>query len=151
MPFCFPFSLSVFLIFSFFVFPLFFCRSPCTPSLFLFSFVLSLRLIVFRLFLVSPFSLLCSLPFFPWWLNLLLCYFVSAGYPPRAPCEPKVCVSPLRAVFFLASLMMAYFILSSLPSLFRFRFGHRLFLPVFFLWVLCCFLGFGFCCDLLSV
>ena len=40
---------------------------------------------------------------------------------------------------------------SPLPSLFRFRFGHRLLHPVFFLWVLCCLLGFGFCWDSLSM
>ena len=40
--------------------------------------------------------------------------------------------------------------LSSLPSLFRFRFGRRLFHPVFFLWV-CCLLGFGFCRDSFSI
>ena len=35
--------------------------------------------------------------------------------------------------------------------LFRFRLGSCLFHPVFFLWVICCLLGFGFCCDLFSV
>ena len=35
----------------------------------------------------------------------------------RAPCEPKVCVFPLRAVFFLALLMLTYlyFFLLFLP------------------------------------
>ena len=49
---------------------------------------------------------------------------------PRAPCEPEVCVFPLRAVFFLAFLMLIYlFFLLFLPSL-RLRFGQRLFHPV---------------------
>ena len=43
------------------------------------------------------------------------------------------------------------FFISSLPSLFRFRSGHRLFHPVFFLRVLCCLLGFGFCCDSFNI
>ena len=29
---------------------------------------------------------------------------------PRAPCEPEVCVFPLRAVSFLALLMLTYFL-----------------------------------------
>ena len=75
-----------------------------------FSLVLSLRLAAFRLFLVSPSSLLFSLPCFPWWRILLFCYFVSALHPPRAPCEPNVIrVFPLRAVFFLALLILTYF------------------------------------------
>ena len=36
-------------------------------------------------------------------------------------------------------------------SLVRFRFRHRLFHLVFFLRVLCCLLGFGFCCDSFSI
>ena len=83
------------------------------------------------------------------------CYSVvsSRRYTPspRAPCEPEVCVFPLRAVFFLALLMLTYFYFSPLPALFRFRLGHRLFHPVFFLRVLCCLLGFGFCCDSFSI
>ena len=60
--------------------------------------------------------MLCSLPCFPWWRILLLCYFVSALHPPRDPCEPEVCVFPLRAVF-LALLMLTclYFFFSSYP------------------------------------
>ena len=92
---------------------------------------------------------ICSLPCFPWWRILLFCYPVSALHPPRAPCEPEVCVFPLRAVFFIAFLLLIYFTFLLFITFFRFRFGHRLFHPVFvfFLWVLCCLLGFGFCCD----
>ena len=58
----------------------------------------------------------------------------------------------LLCSFFLALLMLTHLhYFSSLPSLFRFRFGHRLFHPVFFLWVLCCLLGFGFCFDSFSI
>ena len=80
-----------------------------------FSFVLSFRLVIFRLLLVSPPSLLFALPCCP--RILLFCYFVSALHPPRAPCEPEVCVFPLRAVFFLALLMLTYlyFFLLFLP------------------------------------
>ena len=48
---------------------------------------------------------------------MLFCYFVLALHPPRAPCEPEVCVFPLRAVFFLALLMLTYlyFFLLFLP------------------------------------
>ena len=101
-------------------------RVPLVP----FSFVLSFRLVVFRLLLASPSSLRCL----PWWRILLFCYFVSALHPPRDPCEPEVCVFPLREVFFLALMMLTYlFLFSSLPSLFRFRFGHRLFSSCLFL------------------
>ena len=52
------------------------------------------------------------------------CYSVisSRRYtPPRAPCEPQVCVFPLRAVFFfLASLMLTYLYFSSFFSSFPF-------------------------------
>ena len=98
-----------------------------------FSFVLSFRLIVFRLLLVSPSSLLFSLPCFPYWRILLFCYFASALHSPRPPCESEVCVFPLRTVFFLALLMLTYVFFFFLPSLFRFRFGHRLFSSCIFL------------------
>ena len=40
---------------------------------------------------------------------------------------------------------------SSLPSPFDFDLDMVRFHPVFFLWVLCCLLGFGFCCDSFSI
>ena len=83
----------------------------------------------FRLFLVWPYSLFFSLPCFPWWRILLYCYFVSVPHPTRAPCEPKVCV-PLRAVFFLAFLMLIYL------TLFSISIWTSLFHPVRFLWIL---------------
>ena len=143
-PFPFSFFSSFFLSFlSFSVFPFlrsFFVRFVLSSCRFPFVSCISnssyLSALIATPKLVSPSSLSFSLPCFPWLRILLFCYFVSALHPPRAPCEPEVCAFPLRAVFFLAFLMLTYFIFSSLPSLFRFRFGHRLFHPVFFLWVL---------------
>ena len=82
-------------------------------------------------------------------LSVILSFRLGAT-PPRAPCEPQVCVFPLCAVFFLALLMLTYFYFCLLPFV-RFRFGHRLFHPVFFLRVLCCLPDFGFCSDSFSV
>ena len=142
--------------FSFFVFTLLFVVLR-VPSSFLFR--------SFRLFVLS-FSVFSCIAFFfafifasfsaflkVWWRILLLCYFVSARHPAHAPCEPEVCKFPLRAVLFLALLMLTCFVFFfySLPSLFRIRIGHRLCTSVFFLWVLCCLLGFGFCCDLFNI
>ena len=100
---------------TFFLFFFFFLRFSLSFLLFSvfsflvpFSFVLSFRLIVFRLLLVSPSSLLFSLPCFPYWRILLFCYFASALHSPRPPCESEVCVFPLRTVFFLALLMLTY-------------------------------------------
>ena len=112
MPFSFSFSLFFFL--RLFSFP--FCRSPCPIPCSFFRSFLSFRLAVFRFILVSPSSLLLSLPCFPWWRILLFCYFVSALQPPRAPWESQVCVLPLRAVFFLALVMLTHlYVFSSLP------------------------------------
>ena len=56
----------------------------------------------------------------------------------------------LRAVF-LAFLLFIYLNFLLFLLFLRFRFGHRLFHPLFFLWVLCCLLGFGFCCDSFTI
>ena len=88
---------------------------------------------------------------FPAFLGGGFCYSVisSRRYtPPRATWEPEVCVFPLRAVFFLALLMLTYlffFFVLFLPF-FDFDLDSVCFHPVFFFWVLCCLLGFGFCC-----
>ena len=96
----FSFSFFSFFFFFFLRFPLHFVVLRVPLPFFLFSFVLSFRLVVFRLFLVSPSSLFFLLPCFPWWRILLFCYFVSALHPPRDPCETEVyAYSPLRAVF----------------------------------------------------
>ena len=156
MPFSFSFFLFPIFLFSFFVFPLFFCRSPCSPSLFLFRsfcpFFLSFS--VFRLFLYR--LLRFSFRFLAF-LGGGFCYSVisSRRYtPPALLASLKYAYSPC-VLSFLALLMLSYFIFCSFPSLFRFfryRFGHRLFHPVFFLWVLCRLFGFGFgfCRDLFS-
>ena len=54
--------------------------------------------------------------------------------------------------FFLALLMLTYlyFFLLFLPF-FDFDSDIVCFQPVFFLWVVCCLLGFGFCCDSFSI
>ena len=128
--------------------------TPVAHKLHVTPHVLSFRLVVFRFpfVFVSPTSLFFSLPPCVLWLLILsFCYFVSALTPPRAPCEPQVCVLPLRSAF---SCVVDVDLFSSVPSLFRFfrfRFEHPLFHPVFFLWVLRCLLGFGFCCDSFSM
>ena len=101
-----------------------------------------------------------SLPCFPLWrilllliVTLLFCYFVSALHPPALLANLKYAYSPcvLSSFFFLALLMLACLLsFSSLPSLFRFRFGHRLFSSCLFL-VGTMLLGFGFCCDSFSI
>ena len=100
----------------FFLFPLLLSISVF-PFLVPFSFVLSFRFVVFRLFLGSRYSLLFSLPCFHWWRILFICYFVSVLHPLRAPWEPELCVFSLRAVVFLAFLMLTYFFFfSSSPT-----------------------------------
>ena len=122
---------------------LFLFRSFCfVPSSCRFPFVSCIAFFAFLFF---------SLPCFPWWRILLFCY--SRRYtPPALLASLKDAYSPC-VLSLLASLMLTYFLffLSSLPSLFGFRYGHRLFHPVFFWWVLCCLLGVGFCCDSFSI
>ena len=62
-------------------------------------------------------------------------------------CVPRACC----ILFFLALLMLTYlfFCLLFLPF-FDFDLDIVCFPPVFFFWVLCCLLGFGFCCDSFS-
>ena len=94
-----PFSFSFFLFFSipFFVFPLFFLSFSVFP-LFLFRsycpFVLSFSVC----FLYRLLRFFFSVPCFPWWQILLFSYSASALHPTRAPCEPQVCVFPLKHV-----------------------------------------------------
>ena len=89
---------------------------------------------------------------FPAFLGGGFCYsdISSRRYTPAALLASlKYAYSPCVLSSFLSCVVdvdLSLFF-SSLPSLFRFRFGHRLFHPVIFLWVLCCLLGFGFCCD----
>ena len=130
------------LIVSFFSSP--FSSFSVSHSVFLFRSFLSFRLVVFRLILVSASSLLLSLPSL---LSLVadsvILLFRLGATPP-----PALLASLNYAYFPLALLMLPYlnFFFLFLPF-FDFRFGHRLLHPVFCLWVLCCLLGFGFCCD----
>ena len=99
-PYRFPFLFPFFSFLRFF--PLSFLSFSVSHSSFLFRSFFSFRLFVFRLILVSPSSLLFSRPCLSWWRIMFFCYFVSALHPACAPCEPEVCVLPLRAVFFLS-------------------------------------------------
>ena len=104
-----------------------------------------------RLFLVSPSSLVFLLPRFPWWRVLFFLLFrLGATAPPRSFRAWSMHI-PLACCLLscVTDVDLFYYFPSSFP--FRFRFGHRLFHPVFFLWVLCCVLGFGFCCDSFSI
>ena len=89
--------------------PNYYCFPTCKYLLLFRSFVLPFWLVVFRLFLESLSSLFFSLPCFPWWRILSVCSFGSVLHPTRPPCEPQVCVFPLRAVFLLVFLMLTYF------------------------------------------
>ena len=137
------FSFFSFFFFFFLRFPLHFVVLRVPLPFFLFSFVLSFRLVVFRLFLVSPSSLFFLLPCFPWWRILLFCYFVSAIHPPRTPCEPEVCVFPLCDVFVYAFLMLVFIFLLFLPFYRVFEFYLDIFHFILSsLGVRCCLLGF---------
>ena len=133
-------------------------RSIYNPFLFPFSFVWSFRLVVFRSFIVTPCSLFVSVPCFSWWRIVvkIMLFRLGGTPPPGAPCEPEICVFPLRAVFFLAFLMLNCFLFSSRPSppsLFSISIPiwTSFVSPCLSLWVLCCLLGFGFCCDSFSI
>ena len=139
----FPFFLSLFFL------PL--LPSSCVSLLSSFCRFVVFRFVSFIAFF--PFLLpgmFFSIPCFPWWRIMLVCYLVSVLHAPRAACEPELCVYPLCVVFFLAILQFfILFFFSSFPfstSIWT-SFVH----PVFFLWALCCLLGFGFCCDSFSV
>ena len=71
--------------------------------------------------------------------------------PPALLASLKYAYSPCVLSSFLRSCCwLILFFFSSFPS-FDFDFGHRLFHPVFFLWVLCCLLGFAFCWDSFNI
>ena len=130
----------------------------CTAVLHVpFSFVSSFRLVVFRLFLVSPSSLSFSLPCFPQGLvtdSVILLFRLGATPPPRAPwapCEPDVCVFPLACCLLpcVVDVDLFLFFFSSFPFSILI-WPSLVFILSFILWVLCCLLGFGFCCDCLA-
>ena len=81
-------------------------------------------------------------------------------HPPRAACEPAHLCIPLACCLFscfIALLLRSIFyfevprsiILFLFLAFFDFDLDVVLFHPVFFLWVLCCLLG--FCCDSFSI
>ena len=118
MPFFFLlFSLFFFSFSSFFLslfFPLLFVVLPLPCSFFV-RFVLSCCRFLFASCMaffdyIFASSLISSVADYV----ILLNNFVSALHLPRAPCEPEVCVFPLRAVF-LALLTYFYFSFSSFP------------------------------------
>ena len=88
-----------------------------------------------------------SLPCFPSWRILLFCYFVSALHPPPRSLRAWSMRIPLACCLFSCVVDVDLSIFSSLPSLFRFRMGHRLSSCIF----LACLLGFDFCCDSFSI
>ena len=112
----FSFSLVFFLLSSFFLSLLSF-----SVFLFLFRFLFSsCRFSVGFLYRLLRFSFR-----FPAFLDGGFCYSVISSRcytPPRAACEPEVCVFPLRAVFFLALLRLIYFIFLFFLPFFLFRF-----------------------------
>ena len=128
--------------------------------------VATIRATRFRFFLSLFFSFVLSLPV--WFLYRLLrfyfpfpallgggfCYSVisSRRYtPPQRSWWASRMRIPLACCLLACVADVDFFFFSSLPALTRFRFGHRLFSSCFFLWVLCCLLGFGSCCDSFSI
>ena len=101
-----------------------FCRFPCPiPSSFFVRLCLFV-VVVFRLMLVSPFPLFLSLPCFPWWRIVLLCYFVSALHPSMRisiACRFLPCFANVDLSWFLSNLV-----------LFLYIFGYRLISSCFF-------------------
>ena len=121
-------------------------------SLFLFRSFLSFRLVVFRLILESPSSLVLSFPCFPWSVaDSVFCYLVSAIHPPRAPCEREVCVFQCMLSSFLRCWCWLIFVFFFTSFPFSISIWTSFVFTVFFLWVLCCLLDFGFCCDSFSI
>ena len=95
---------------------------------------------------------------FPAFLGGGFCYSVISSRrctPPALLAGLKYAYSAcvLFSSFFLALLMLTYlrFFFSSFLPFFDFDLDSVCFHPVFFLWVLCCLLGFGFGCDSFSI
>ena len=151
----------VFLLFFLFVFPFFifffssffssaFRRSPCPIPCSFFvrfcPFVLSFS--VWFLYRLLRFYFR-----FPAFLGGGFCYSVISSGRYTSPgllASLKYVYSPCVQSSCVADVDLSLFS-SSLPSLFRFRFGHRLFSSCLFLVGTCCLLGFGFCCDSFSI
>ena len=88
---------------------------------------------------------------FPWW-RIRYSVISSRGYtPPALLASLKYAYSACVLSSCVADVDLFSFIFFSLSSFFDFDFDIVCFHPVFFLWVLCCLLGFGFCCDSFSI
>ena len=103
--------------------------------------------------LLSPSSLFFSLPCFSLVVDSVILLFRLGATPPPRSLRASIMRIPLAccllsSFFFVALLMLTYlfFFLLFLP-IFDFDLDIVCFHPVFFLWVLCCLLGFGYCCD----
>ena len=110
----------------------------------------------FRLFIITFVAFLFASLLF---LGGGFCYSVlsSRRYtPPALIASLNYAYSPcvLSSFFFLlccvADVDLSFFFLLFLP-IFDFDLDIVCFHPVFFLWVLCCLLGLGFCCDSFSI
>ena len=89
---------------------------------------------------------------------VILLFRLGATHPPRSlrAWSTGILLACCLLSYFLRSFDVDLFLLFLLfHSFFRSRFGHLLFHPVFFLWVLlvlgCCLLVFGFSCDSLNI
>ena len=72
------------------------------------SFVLSFRLVAFPLVSCIAFFAFIFVCLIFLVADYIILLFSLGATPPGAPCEPEACVFPLRAVFFLALLMLTY-------------------------------------------
>ena len=86
---------------------------------------------------------------FPWW-RIRYSVISSRGYTPPALLASLKYAHPPCVLSLLALLTYLYFFLLFL-TFFDFDLGIVCFRPAFFLWVLYCLLGFGFCCDSFSI
>ena len=117
----------------------------------------STRMDRFFVCLLSPSSLFFSLPCFSLVVDSVILLFRLGATPPPRSLRASIMRIPLAccllsSFFFVALLMLTYlfFFLLFLP-IFDFDLDIVCFHPVFFLWVLCCLLGLGFCCDSFSI
>ena len=93
------------------------------------------------------------LPASPWWQTFCSVILSRRYTPPALLASLKYAHSPCVLSSFLSSVAdvdLSSFFLLFLPF-FDFDLDSVCFHPVFFLWVLCCLLGFGFCCDSFSI
>ena len=133
-----PFSFS-FLLFLRFLFASPFCRSPCSPSPSLF---------LFRSFCRFPF--VSCIAFFTFIFASLRSLVADSVISSRRYTPPALLASLKYAYSPCVDVDLFLFFFSSFPFSISI-WTSFVFHPVFFLWVLCCLLGFGFCCDSFSI